>query len=40
MFLDTLFHAIIDIGKVVEGLYPTLVARITIAHPPSAQPIF
>ena len=30
MFLDTLFHAVVDIGKVIEGLYPALVARITI----------
>ena len=37
MFLDTLFH--VDIGKVIEGLYPALVARITIPHPPSAQPL-
>ena len=40
MFLDTLFYAVVDIGKVIEGLYPALVARITIPHPPSAQPIF
>ena len=40
MFLDILFHAVVDVGKVIEGLYPGLVARITIPHPPSAEPIF
>ena len=40
MFLDTFLHALVDSGEVVEGLYPALVARITIPHPPSAQTTF
>jgi len=39
MFLDT-FHSLVDIGEVIEGLYLALVARVTIPHPPSAQPTF
>ena len=40
MFLDSYLHEIVDIGEVVEGLHPTLMARITISHPPSAQASF
>jgi hypothetical protein len=40
MFLDTFLHALVHIREVVESLHPTLVTRITIPHPPSAQPTF
>ena len=40
MFLDTFLHTLVDIGEVVEGVHPAFVARITIPHPPSAQPTF
>ena len=40
MFRDSYLHEIIDIGEVVEGLNPTLMARIIISHPPSAQASF
>ena len=40
MFLDAFFYALVDIEEVVDGLYPALLARITIPHSPSAQPTF
>jgi len=40
VILDALFHAVINVGKVVKGLYPVLVARVTIPHPPSNQSTF
>ena len=40
MILDRYIHEIVDIGEVVENLHPTLMARITISHPPSAQASF
>ena len=35
--LDAFFHAAINVEKMVEGLYPALMARIPICHPPSGQ---
>ena len=40
MFLDSYLHEIVDIGEVVESLHSTLMTRITISHPPSAQASF
>ena len=40
MFLESYLHEVIDIGEVFEGLHPTLMAIITISHPPSAQASF
>ena len=40
MFLDSYLHEIVAIGEVVEGLHPTLMARISISHPLSAEASF
>ena len=40
MFIDSYLHEVVHIGEVIESLYPALVARITISHPPSAQSSF
>ena len=37
MFLYSYLHEVVDIGEVVEGLHPTLMARSTISHPLSTQ---